>query len=78
MDVPDEVYLSYCLPQIACMQNILSAVKPDLNDCVALPKDFKKEKPDAKRADYPVLTGYTALHFGKVSHVNLIHRQHLY
>ncbi|KAK4515576.1 uncharacterized protein ATC70_010527 [Mucor velutinosus] len=48
---------------IACMQKILSVAKPDLNDCVALPKDFKKEKPQAKRTDYPVLTGYTALHF---------------
>lgn len=61
--------LRYAPPQIACMQKLLSVAKPDLNDCVALPKDFRKEKPDAKRADYPALTGYTALHFGKVSHV---------
>lgn len=47
------------------MQNLFAVVKPNLNDCVVLPKDFKKQKPDAKRADYPILTGYTALHFGK-------------
>ncbi|KAL7332977.1 hypothetical protein PS15p_201946 [Mucor circinelloides] len=48
---------------ITCMQKLFAVVKPNLNDCVVLPKDFKKQKPDAKRADYPILTGYTALHF---------------
>lgn len=46
------------------MKKILSVAKLNMNERVMLPKDFKKEKPNAKRADYPVLTGYTALHFG--------------
>ncbi|CEP17999.1 hypothetical protein [Parasitella parasitica] len=48
---------------VASMQKLLSISKPDLDQRVVLPKDFKKEKPDAKRANYPAFTGFSALHF---------------
>jgi hypothetical protein len=47
------------------MTKLLSVAKLlNINERVMLPKNFKKEKPNAKIADYPAFTGYTALHFG--------------
>lgn len=44
---------------------MVAKFQPDMNCYVTLPKDFKKSNPKAKKANYPALTGYTALHFGK-------------
>lgn len=44
---------------------MIAKFQPDMNCHVTLPKDFKKSNPKAKKANYPALTGYTALHFGK-------------
>lgn len=44
---------------------MVTRLKPNMNEAVDLPKDFKKNNPTAKRSDYPTSTGYTALHLGK-------------
>lgn len=43
---------------------MLTLFKPNMSEYVTLPVNFKKDKSDAKKADYPALTGYTALHIG--------------
>jgi hypothetical protein len=48
------------------MSKVVSTFKPDMNTCIQLPKDYKKNNPKAKKSDYPVSTGYTALHLGKI------------
>lgn len=48
------------------MSKVVSTFKPDMDTCIQLPKDYKKNNLKAKRSEYPVSTGYTALHLGKI------------
>lgn len=44
---------------------MVTKFRPRMNEVVGLPKDFKKNNPKSTKKDYPLLTGYTALHIGK-------------
>lgn len=48
------------------MKLVLSKFSCDMNAVVALPKDYKKNNPKAKRHEYPIQTGYGAIHLGNV------------
>ncbi|KAG2201741.1 hypothetical protein INT47_002001, partial [Mucor saturninus] len=52
---------------IELMDGMVTKFRPRMNEVVGLPKDFKKSNPKSTKKDYPLLTGYTALHIAAES-----------
>lgn len=48
------------------MDPMVTKFRPRMNEVVGLPRNFKKKNPKFTKKDYPPLTGYTAIHIGKV------------